>query len=180
VQRKVYIQEEFRALHKAQALSDSEKDDVAMKKSHGKYDEELRRLEDQLWDLSRRCQKLEADLPSGCVERGFRTYREDPNWYFCAWLRQDCAGRDCGRCEKFRAETTAATASITTITLHKWDRGHCTSACSCCIRSRGRDGRDAKKQTGMEYLPFNISAYKSFYSTRVYRAYFFWGMQRFG
>lgn len=42
VQRKVYIQEEFRALHKAQALSDSENDDVAMKRSHTTYNKELR------------------------------------------------------------------------------------------------------------------------------------------
>ncbi|OJJ81991.1 uncharacterized protein ASPGLDRAFT_84130 [Aspergillus glaucus CBS 516.65] len=61
------------------------------------------------------------------------------------------------------------TTTTTTTICHKWDRGHCTSACcGCYIRSRGRDGRDAKKQTDMEDFPFDIAAYKSLYSKRVY------------
>ena len=176
VQRRTYLQEEIRYLRKflsvplISAVEAENKD--ASKKIYqlSAYEEELQHQDRRIWDDAQHYWKLEVEMPSGCQERAFRAYRKDPNWYLCAWLRQDCAGRggccgrDCGCCEKPRATNTAH---------HRWNQGHCTSACGCCIRTQGRDGCGVKERSDLEDFPLNIPAAKSAYSRRIYRAYIF-------
>lgn len=127
-----------------------------------KYKEELQRLDDQYWDNCRLRWTLEGNTPPGCVKRALKAYRSDPKWYLCEWLHQDYAGRG-GCCERVRQ------------THREWNRGHCTSACGCCIRSRPNCKVDDQAEyKDVEKFPFNIitdNGDEEAYSARIFRAY---------
>lgn len=159
LQRETYVQEEVHALQKSLAIDD--KDDSTQSHQLGVYEAELEGLKTQSWAHKKHAWNLEGNVKPGFTTRVFRACREDPNWYLCPWLSQDCAGRGgccgrgCGCCQKQ--------------TQHGQSRGHCTSACGCCVRTQGRNSDG--KQTDMADFPFNIVSCRSAYSKRIFRAY---------
>lgn len=173
VQRERYLHEEVQALEKSLVLStDDDKEDMgASQRQLDAYKKELQCLNDEYNTLYRQIWQLEGDIPYGVIKRAFRAYRKDHNWYLCEWLRQDCAGRGgccgrgCGCCE--RSRTTSKKPR------HGWDHGHCTSACGCCIRTLGYPESDINKRRDIENFPFDIPAYQTHYSRRIFRAYIF-------
>lgn len=163
LQREAYIQEEICALKR---LDDRK---LVTNPQLSAYETELQRLNDCHWDSRKTIWKLEESLSTGVFTRAFKACRADPNWYLSAWLRRDCAGRggccgrECGCCEK--------------VGTHRGQqpRGHCTSACGCCIRTQGRLTSEYDRPSDMDDFPFDIDAYKSPYSARIFRAYI-WGL----
>lgn len=106
VQREVYIREEVQALQAFLHLctgddDDGDLDDEAAHRATqlDTYRERLKHLNEQYWAHSQLIWRLQGNISNGVVNRAFKSYREDPNWYLCEWLRQDCAGRGgcCGR-----------------------------------------------------------------------------------
>lgn len=74
--------------------------------------------------------------------------------------RGGCCGRGCGSCEK------------TQRTHRDVNRGYCTSACGCCIRSRANFKDDGQaKRSDVEIFPFDIVSNKTGYYGRIFRAY---------
>lgn len=139
---------------------------------------ELQRLNTEYKTYSRLLWKLAGNIPSGAIGRAFKAYRKDPNWYLCNWLQQDCRGRggccarDCGCYNRTRATSSSRMA---------WNKGygHCTSACSCCIRTLGDshshplgEGK-VDKRTDLRNFPFDIVARDSKFSIRTLYAYIF-------
>lgn len=164
MQRKTYIQEEIVVL---KGLTDTES--AALPQLHA-YEAEIQRLHDCYWANWKLTWKLQGDVPYGFFLRAFNSCRDNPHWYQSKWLRQDCAGRggccgrECGCCEEFETNHEK-----------KHPRGHCTSGCGCCIRFYGKLTSEYDRSSDMDDFPFDILAYESYYSTRIFRAYI-WGL----
>ncbi|OJJ80496.1 uncharacterized protein ASPGLDRAFT_85001 [Aspergillus glaucus CBS 516.65] len=126
LQRQIYLQEEVKALEKTLLALGSD-DTGATESLLLVFETELEDLKHSFKDRAPRLWELEGGMPVGTLERDFRTCRNNPDWYLCRFLRQDCAGcgdccaRGCGCCDNK-------------------NRGHCTTACGCCIRTHGRSG----------------------------------------
>ncbi|KAI9933666.1 hypothetical protein ASPWEDRAFT_30496 [Aspergillus wentii DTO 134E9] len=168
VQREIYVRDEAQALKKMLELSSDV--DTAKASQLSAYEEELTSLNDQYWVHERSLWILTGGGPVGALKRGYKATRSDPNWYLCAWLRQECAGRGgccgraCGCCEKSRD------------TWRDLKRGHCTTACGCCMRSRKKTGvKGGEKKPEMDKFPFDLAENKEAYSRRIERAYI-WGL----
>lgn len=125
---------------------------------------ESQRLDKEVPGICTSLWVLKGSVPTGALERAFKSCRENPDWYLCTWLRQDCAGRggccgrDCGCCEKDES------------------RGHCTSVCGSCIRTNGRsdDLDDMDCLRDMHGVSIDVTS-NATYSRRILRAYI-WGL----
>lgn len=165
IQRETHVREEVRALQKSLELNDAECAGIR-KHQLSAYEEEFQKLDSSYRAYQKRAWNLEGNVPLGVVTRAFRACRENPDWYLCAWLRQDCAGRggccgrECGCCEIAGAHSG-----------YGQPRGHCTSACGCCARTRRLEIRNYGGKDDMEDFPFDIVACNSAYSKRIFRAY---------
>lgn len=164
VQREVYIREEVQALQAFLHLctgddDDGDLDDEAAHRATqlDTYKERLKHLNEQYWAHSQLIWRLQGNISNGVVNRAFKSYREDPNWYLCEWLRQDwagrsgCCGRGCGCCEKDRK------------TSRGWSLRHCTSACGYCVRRRCDDASESDMRTFL----FDIVTYDSVNAQRI-------------
>lgn len=160
-QRQEYVKEEVLALRKALGLCKDDEKEVQLEA----YKVELQRLDNEYWAHSHLTWTLHEGVQSGVLTRSFRQHRSNPRWYLRTWLQEECARRGgcCGRdCECCRKEN---------------HRGHCTSSCGCCIRTRGFDGTDGD-MNDLIGLPFDLATTnQSQYSERVYLAYI-WGLYR--
>ena len=170
MQREAYVREKLHALRKLLKLYGPDSIDVRKKHEIMGYSEELKDLNLLYHAYQKRIWKLKGDVPVGVLTRAFMKCRENPDWYLSAWLRQDCAGRGgccgrgCGCCE-----------IAGTHREHGQARGHCITACGCCIRTRALEIRKYGGQDDMEDFPFDIVSYKSSYSKQIFRAYI-WGL----
>lgn len=167
VQREAHLQEEANALSKSLILSgDKEKPFLRLES----YERDLEDLNRQYWKHVRSHGELEGNLPQGIFARAFLSFREDPDWHLSQPLRNDCArrggccARDCSCCEKDRGKARKL-----------WKRGHCTTACMCCVYTQGSREKDIAMQKDIEDFPFDINTLDTPYSYRVYFAYF-WGL----
>ncbi|OJJ81596.1 uncharacterized protein ASPGLDRAFT_1497696 [Aspergillus glaucus CBS 516.65] len=169
VQREIYVQEEMKALQKS-LHGDSEGATETSQLSA--YEKELENLNNEYWSLNRDLGQFESAIPAGALSKAFKSWRADPDWYLCQWLREDCArrggccGRDCGCCEKARA------------TNRRWNRGHCTGVCGCCVRTQGCTDRDVTStESEEEDYPYDADDLfaRSQYEDRFDRAYI-WGL----
>lgn len=164
VQREIYLKEEVQALQKALTLTLSSEKKAVQKYILGTYEKELRDLNDQYLRHDKMTWMADVCGPTAALKRAFKAWREDPDWYLCEWLRQDCAGRggccgrDCGCCEKARD------------THRGQNREHCTGACGCCICTCG-DG----KKCSVKDLAFKIDNPVEAHSIRYNLAYI-WGL----
>ncbi|OJJ30251.1 hypothetical protein ASPWEDRAFT_176920 [Aspergillus wentii DTO 134E9] len=171
VQREIYVQEKIQALKKAAELSASESDEqksIAPQISACK--DELENLNGQYWSYHTDVWGKEGNIPPGPLHRGYKACRKNPNWYLLSWLRQDCAGRGgcCGRdrgcCERPRN------------THRAFNRGHCTNACGCCIRTRRIPDTVVKVEDNIDKFPFDMVELSNRYSVHINRAYI-WGIE---
>lgn len=169
VQMEVYIQVEVKALRKSLALSTkNEKEKSVMITQLRDLENLLERLNNEYWTLGRMVGLANGLIPAGALNRAFKSWRADPDWYLCDWLRQDCAnrggccGRRCGCCEKART------------TSRQWNRGHCTTLCGRCIRTQKRSCIESG-QSELEDISTVKVSYMSEYSARINRAYI-WGL----
>ncbi|CAG8946916.1 unnamed protein product [Penicillium salamii] len=93
---------------------------------------------DELVQLLRQYSKAEYDLyvaesrlPVGPVHKSYHTLRQNPVWFLCPELVEDCkarggcCGRTCGCCQTRHKRTTRPKGF-----------GHCTPSCECCINER--------------------------------------------
>lgn len=164
VQREIYLKEEVQALQKALTLSLPSEEKAVQKYILGTYGEELRDLNDQYLRHVKGTWKQDVGGPTAALKRAFKAWRQDPDWYLCEWLRQDCAGRggccarDCGCCGKARD------------THREQNRGHCTGTCGCCIRTCG-DGKKCR----VKDLALKIDNPVKIHSHRYELAYI-WGL----
>lgn len=175
VQMEVYVQEEIVALQKsmlALSTTDMGEKKAMMTAELEDYESCLSRLNSEYWTLHRLIGLLDGKVPAGPLKGAYESWRADPNWYLCTWLRKDCAkrggccGRECGCCERVR----------TTATSRQWNRGHCTSLCGCCIRTQGRSSFMDPGQSELEDVStFKIAYSMTSYSARINRAYI-WGL----
>ena len=163
LQRQIYLQEEVKALEKTLLALGSD-DTGATESLLLVYETELEDLKHSFKDRAPRLWELEGGMPVGTLERAFRTCRNNPDWYLCRFLRQDCAGRGgccargCGCCDNK-------------------NRGHCTTACGCCIRTHGRSGDledgdlDLRDMHGMSIDVTTNAAY-----SRRFLCAYIWGL----
>lgn len=164
----MYLEEETNALQKSVALEEAgDKNERATETAQiMEYESQLHDLNQEYWDFCRLSGEVEGELPAGILRRAFKSCRADPEWYFCPWMRENCAkrggccGRDCGCCEMGPS------------TNCQWSRGHCTRACGCCFRTQKRSGKDAySEKCRDEDYSFDIISRESQYSACLNRAY---------
>lgn len=104
------------------------------------YKKQTQSLIPSYWDIQRKQWSSSDSIKSVSASRALKRQRKHPDWYLSGVLREDCAqrggccGRGCGCCERSRIKDTN-TYGVT-------DRGHCTTACSCCLEAHGVDGED--------------------------------------
>ena len=151
-------------MQKALALSLPSEEKAVQEYILETYEKELRDLNDQYLKQDKIAWMADVGGPTAALKRAFKAWRQDPDWYLCEWLRQDCAGRggccgrDCGCCEKARD------------THRGQNRGHCTGACGCCIRTCGEG-----KKCSVKDLAFEIDNPVEAHSIRYNLAYI-WGL----
>ncbi|KAF7131227.1 hypothetical protein CNMCM5793_004277 [Aspergillus hiratsukae] len=125
-------------------------------------------LADAYHALYRVLWQLQENMPPGPLRRAFLDWRSNPDWYLCDWLRRECAsqggccGRTCGCCEKPRD------------TDRLFNRGHCTSGCSCCIKTHGKADDDLDDVDSDDLEKFFEEKDNNMYARRLCRAYI-WG-----
>lgn len=56
-------------------------------------------------------------------------------------------------------------------TQRLWKRGHCTTACGCCVRTQKSQKDGIAMQRDLEDFPFDFGAFVTLYSQRMYLAY---------
>lgn len=99
----------------------------------------LKRLNPRYWRAYAKLWIAMDRIKSRSAARGLARQRMHVDWYLSAELREDCARRGgccertCGCCERPRTVDGFRTEG-----MH--NRGHCTSACSCCLDAHGLDG----------------------------------------
>lgn len=169
VQREAYLQEEAQALSKSLIMSENKEQSPAdtVYPELQACEKDLEQLNMQYWKYIRFQGELESNIPGGTFKRAFQQCRKDPNWYLNQSLREDCSkrggccGRDCGCCEKERGNSQ-----------RRWKQGHCTNACSCCVRTQ-KSEKDVTMQRDIEDFPFDIIGLTTPYSMTVYLAYIY-------
>lgn len=163
VQREIYIREQIRAMHKALELPSS----TTERSKIDAYENELERLNDKYWLHYRKSWKIKGNVPSGPLNWAIDAWRKDSAWYLHPCLKSDCAGQGgcCGRscrcCEKPRDTNREL-----------YNKGHCTTACPCCVRNRGVSDEsllDDKKDFVFDLRP--VPRERTTYSQRIFRAY---------
>lgn len=121
------------------------------------FEQHLKKLNQEYWRAHRKLWIAEDGINSRYATRAFAFQRKKIDWYLSKELSEDCAGqggccgRTCGCCERpwkidgLRIEGMQ-------------DRGHCTSACSCCLNSHGLDGNDIGDEiTDLQDLHFDTT-----------------------
>ncbi|KAJ5996610.1 hypothetical protein N7499_007071 [Penicillium canescens] len=104
------------------------------------------------WESRRRRWALEDGIHSMSAARGFARQRKHPDWYLSEELREDCAGRggccgrSCGCCEKPRLVHGFNPDQIW-IPNQIQGKGHCTSACHCCLKAYCIQGNSISGET---------------------------------
>ncbi|OQE14575.1 hypothetical protein PENFLA_c037G01342 [Penicillium flavigenum] len=133
IQRRTWCEQKAKALQTCQR--DMSSPDLSRLEA---YEEQIKSLNSRYW-VTHRKQWIESDkLRSISAKRALTRQRKHTDWYLSGVLREDCAkrggccGRSCGCCERTRM-TKVYTDGVR-------DRGHCTTACSCCLETHGIDG----------------------------------------
>lgn len=133
------------------------------------YEEQIKSLSSRYW-VAHRKQWIESDkLWSPSAKRALTRQRKHKDWYLSGVLREDCANRGgcCGRssgcCERTRM------TKVNTDRVH--DRGHCTTACSCCLEAHGIDGEHLDMK-GVDEVHFSRD--RDPHTIRLFRGYIFY------
>lgn len=133
------------------------------------YEEQIKSLSSRYW-VAHRKQWIESDkLWSPSAKRALTRQRKHKDWYLSGVLREDCAnrggccGRSCGCCERTRM------TKVNTDRVH--DRGHCTTACSCCLEAHGIDGEHLDMK-GVDEVHFSRD--RDPHTMRLFRGYIFY------
>ena len=95
LQREMYLVEETNALQKSVALEEAgDKNERATETAQiMEYESQLHDLNKEYWDFCRLSGEVEGELPARILRRAFKSCRADPEWYFCPWMRENCAKR---------------------------------------------------------------------------------------
>ncbi|KAF4759958.1 hypothetical protein N7455_002928 [Penicillium solitum] len=135
VQRRIWLEQKAKALHTHQrqymSLWDLSKFEACEK--------QIQSLNSSYWESHREQWAKLDGIWSMSANRAIKRQRKHADWYLSGLLREDCAnrggccGRRCGCCERPRM-----TVNIDGVR----DRGHCTTACSCCLEAHNIDGEN--------------------------------------
>lgn len=164
VQRRTWCEQKAKALQTRQR--DMSSQDLSRLEA---YEEQIKSLNSRYW-VAHRKQWIESDkLWSPSAKRALTRQRKHKDWYLSGVLREDCAnrggccGRSCGCCERTRM------TKVNTDRVH--DRGHCTTACSCCLEAHGIDGEHLDMK-GVDEVHFSRD--RDPHTIRLFRGYIFY------
>lgn len=140
------------------------------------FDLYLERLNPKYWRVHRKLWIAIDRIASKSAARAFASQRMHIDWYLSAELREDCerrggcCGRTCGCCERPRTID-----GLNTEGMH--NRGHCTSACSCCLNAHGLNGNYIGDEiTDLQDLRFEttITRWADPHTLRLLKGYVFY------
>ncbi|RHZ59010.1 hypothetical protein CDV55_106581 [Aspergillus turcosus] len=167
VQAEIHAREMLQSKRKELQLDIPPEKRAEIESAVGEIEKEFEGLDDAYHGLYRILWQLQEHAPPGPLRRAFLDWRSNPDWYLSDWLRRECAsqggccGRSCGCCEKPRD------------TERLLNRGHCTSACSCCIQTHGKTDDDSDDEEWDDLDKF-FEEKDNMYARRLCRAYI-WG-----
>lgn len=136
VQRRVWLEQKAKALLQTCPRPYMSNSDLSNLEA---YEKQIQSLNSRYWESHREQWAKSDGIWSMSANRAIKRQRKHADWYLSDLLREDCAnrggccGRKCGCCEKPRM-----TVNIDGIR----DRGHCTTACSCCLKAHNIDGEN--------------------------------------
>ncbi|CAG8014235.1 unnamed protein product [Penicillium nalgiovense] len=140
------------------------------------FDQNLKSLKRKYWRAHRKLWIEEDSIGSKSAARGFAFQRQKIDWYHSSELHEDCArgGGCCGwRCRCCAIPRT--TDGLRTEGMR--NRGHCTSACSCCLDAHGLDGNDIRVETtdlqGLRFDTSNTERLPDHHTLRLLKGYIF-------
>lgn len=170
-QRKAYIQEKVLALQISSELLLSSEDEAKYASQLKIYKEQLEDFNRRHWALSRKKWTKEGSIESWSFRRAYHIQRACPDWYLNRDLTNDCVGRggccSCGCCKRPRTVDGFEDAINT--------RGHCTTACGCCLKAYGVEDVDIGMNGEIPDLQELCFEYKNHNLTTDHSQHLLWG-----
>lgn len=163
VQRRIWLEQQAKALQTCQRQYISNSD---LNKLEA-YEKQINSLNSKYWEGHREQWAKSDGIWSSSANRARKRQRKHADWYLSGVLREDCAnrggccGRSCGCCERPRMIVNIDGVC---------DRGHCTTACSCCLKAHNIDGEKLKMKD-VDEVHFSSC---NRHATRLLRGYIFY------